>query len=343
MKKLLLIATVVVLVAIGIGAWIFVGPGTRFSGTKETLYIPSNGATKLGVLDSLQKHKIITNTAAFNMLAGRLNYWKNIRPGKYEIKKGASLLSIVRMLRNGQQTPVNLVITKWRTKADFARAAGAKFEFDSAAMSLFLNNQDSLNNFGVEPQTAMALVLPDTYTFLWNTTPQKVFKKLADESKKFWTPERLQKGVEKGLTPLQASIVASIVDEETNAAAEKGQIASVYLNRLSKGMPLQADPTVKFALNDFGLKRIYHKHLSFESPYNTYQNKGLPPGPICTPQKKTIDAVLNAPETNFIYFVASPKFDGTHEFSATYAEHLQKAKAYQQALNRQESIRKNKG
>jgi len=343
MKKILIITGVVLLLALGIGAWVFLGPATGFSDSRQALYIPSNGATKEGVLDSLQKHKIINNTGAFNLLAGRLNYWTNIRPGKYEIEKGASLLSMVRKLRNGQQTPVNLVITKWRTKSDFARSAGARFEFDSAAMSQFLNNADSLSSYNVSPETAMTLVLPDTYTYLWNTTPEKVYQKLAAESKKFWTPERLQKGLAKGLTPVEASIVASIVEEETNATKEKGTIASVYLNRLKKGMPLQADPTVKFALNDFALKRIYHKHLSFPSPYNTYLNKGLPPGPICTPSKKTIDAVLNAPETDFIYFVASPRFDGTHDFSATYAEHLQKAKAYQQALNEQETIRKNKG
>jgi len=140
---------------------------------------------------------------------------------------------------------------------------------------------------------------------------------------------------------VQAYTLASIVEEETNASAEKGNIASVYLNRISKGMPLQADPTVKFALKDFGLKRIYQKHLEVESPYNTYRNRGLPPGPICTPSRKTIDAVLNSPKTEYVYFVASPKFDGTHDFSITYDEHLQKAREYQSALNQLEATRNN--
>jgi UPF0755 protein len=141
------------------------------------------------------------------------------------------------------------------------------------------------------------------------------------------------------MTPMQVTTLASIVEEETNAQAEKGNVASVYINRIQKGMPLQADPTVKFALKDFSLKRIYHKHLVVESPYNTYRVKGLPPGPICTPSKRTIDAVLDAPTTSYYYFVASPQFNGTHEFSTTYDEHLKKAKEYQEALNKLEASR----
>lgn len=340
MKKLLLL----VLLALVLGglaiAWIFLGPATGFSGKRETLYISSKAATKGAVLDSLRENKIIKNESAFLFLANRLNYWSRIRPGKYEVKKGSSLLSIVRMLRNGQQTPVNLVITKLRTKEDLAKLVGTKLECDSAQMIGFMNNRDSLAKYGIDPEVSMALVLPDTYTFFWNTTPQKVYNKLAEESQKFWSQERKQKAQALGLTPVQAYTLASIVEEETNAASEKGHIASVYLNRISKGMPLQADPTVKFALKDFGLKRIYQKHLAVESPYNTYRNQGLPPGPIATPSRKTIDAVLNSPKTDYLYFVASPEFDGTHSFSVTYDEHLKKAREYQQALNRLESSRK---
>lgn len=339
MKRIIGILLAIVLVAAAVGAWIFVGPATGFASSKEVLYIRSNAATKGAVLDSLHTNKIIKNESAFSFLADRLNYWQMIKPGKYEIKKGSSLLNIVRMLRNGQQTPVNLVITKLRTKEDLARLAGSRFEFDSAQMMTFLNNPDSLKKYNIDPEQSMALVLPDTYTYFWNTTPDKVYKKLADESTKFWTDERKQKAEAHRLTPVQAYTLASIIEEETNAISEKGNIASVYLNRITKGMPLQADPTVKFALKDFSLKRIYQKHLEVASPYNTYRNRGLPPGPICTPSRKTIDAVLNSPATNYLYFVASPKFDGTHAFSATYDEHLLKAKEYQTALNEQEAIR----
>jgi UPF0755 protein len=238
------------------------------------------------------------------------------------------------MLRNGQQTPVNLVITKLRTKNDLARLIGNKFECDSLDVIRFLNNNDSLEQFDLTPDLAMSAVLPDTYTFFWNTGPPGIFKKLAEEHKSFWTADRKQRAEKLQLTPSQVSILASIVDEESNALVEKGNIASVYLNRVHKGMPMQADPTIRFALNDFTIKRVYGDHLKVSSPYNTYRNKGLPPGPICTPSKKTIDAVLNAPATDYLYFVADSSFNGRHQFSATYAEHLQKAKWYQQAFKR---------
>jgi UPF0755 protein len=340
MKKLLLGLVLLLVVAGGIIAWIFLGSATAFTSSKETLYIRTNAATKQAVLDSLQKNKIITNTPTFNWLAQRMDLWKRIKPGKYEIKKGSSLLTIVRMLRNGRQTPVNLVITKLRTKEDLARLAGNKFEFDSSQMMAFLNSNDSLKKFDVDSATAMSIVLPDTYTYFWNTTPSLVFKKLNEESKKYWTDSRKQKAQQHGLTPIQAYTLASIIEEETTNNAEKGNIASVYLNRMKIGMPLQADPTVKFALKDFGLKRIYEKHTMVESAYNTYRNKGLPPGPICTPSKKTIEAVLNAPQTSYLYFVARPDVRETHDFSETYDEHLQKAKSYHLELNRRDSANK---
>jgi UPF0755 protein len=342
MKKLLLGLVLVLVIGGGIVAWIFLGSATGFASSKEVLYIRTSAATKQAVLDSLQKNKIITNTSAFNWLANRMDLWKRIKPGKYEIKKGSSMLSIVRMLRNGRQTPVDLVITKLRTKEDLARLAGNKFEFDSSQMMAFLNNSDSLKKFDVDSATAMSIVLPDTYTYFWNTTPSLVLKKLHDETKKFWTDERKQKAQEHGLTPAQAYTMASIIEEETTNNAEKGNIASVYLNRMNKGMPLQADPTVKFALKDFGLKRIYEKHTLTESPYNTYRVKGLPPGPICTPSKKTIEAVLNSPQTDYYYFVARPDVRETHDFSETYDEHLKKAKLYHQELNRRDSANKAK-
>ena len=323
-------------------SWAFISPATTFKEDKATLYIRTNAATRQAVTDSLEKNGVIKNRTAFEWLAGRMNYWENIKPGMYEIKKGSNLLAIIRQLRNGKQTPVNLVLRKMRLKEDLARLTGGKFEFDSTEMINYLNNNSYLNQEGIDTGTIMFFVLPDTYTYFWNSTPEKVFEKLVQENEKFWNEERIQKAQSKNLTPVQAHIVASIVEEETNADSEKGEVASVYLNRVRIGMPLQADPTVKFALRDFGLKRIYHTHLQASSPYNTYRNKGLPPGPISTPSRKTIDAVLDAPQTNYLYFVASPKLDGTHDFSATYDEHLKKARLYQKELNRLDSVRKSK-
>lgn len=331
MKKLLLVLLLLIVVAAGTGAWVFLGPATRFNETKKALYIRSDAATKKAVTDSLQH--LVSNTGAFSWLATRLDLWSRLKPGKYEIKKGSSLLSVIRKLRNGQQSPVNLIITKLRTKEDLAHLTGRHFECDSAQMMAFLKSSDSLQHFNTDTAQAMTLVLPDTYTFFWNTTPEKIYSKLAAESKTFWTDAREQKATALGLTRAKAYILASIVEEETNNSDEKDTIASVYLNRVAKGMPLQADPTIKFGLRDFGLKRIYEKHWRVPSPYNTYLNRGLPPGPICTPSKQTIDAVLSAPQTGYLYFVADKSFNGTHVFTTNYADHLHYAKQYQRALD----------
>lgn len=333
MKKLILILSLLILLIAGAAAWVFLGPATGFADKKKPLYIRTDAATKSAVSDSLKAEHLVSNSAAFNWLASRMDLWSRIKPGKYEINKGSSLLSIIRQLRNGRQTPVNLVITKLRTKEDFARLVGHRFECDSAQVMDFLNNPDSLQQFNTDTLQAMTLVLPDTYTFFWNTTPQKIFTKLTDESKTFWTDERKQQAETLGLTFSKAYILSSIVEEETNNTGEKDTIASVYLNRVAKGMPLQADPTIKFGLKDFGLKRIYEKHWRVPTPYNTYLNKGLPPGPICTPSKTTIDAVLHAPQTPYFYFVANKKFNGTHVFTTNYIDHLRYAKEYQKALD----------
>ena len=342
MKKIIRIGLVVIVILAAFCAWIVLGSGTGFSTNKEYLYIRSDAATKQAVLDSLERNSIVTNQTAFEFLADRMNYWENIRPGKYEIKKGSSLLSIVRMLRNGQQTPVDLVITKLRTKEDFARFTGAKFEFDSAQMMSFLNNADSLKKFDADVELALFPVLPDTYRFFWNSSPTTIYQKLYSESKKFWTEERKAKARALNLTPQQAYTLASIVEEETNADEEKDTIASVYINRVRAGMPLGADPTIKFALKDFSINWVHGEMLEVSSPYNTYKNKGLPPGPICIPSKKTIDEVLNAPATPYFYFVASSAFNGTHLFSNTFEEHLTKARAYQAEDKRRREERERK-
>ena len=333
MKKLLSFVFIVIVIAAAAGAWIFLGSGTDFREKKKALYIRSDAATKGAVLDSLQKNGIISNETAFTWLAAKMDLWSQIKPGKYEFNRGSNLLSIIRKLRNGQQSPVNLTITKLRTKEDLARLVGRRYECDSAQMMSFLNNADSLQEYDVTPEQALTLVLPDTYTFFWNTKPEMIYTKLAAESEKFWNEEREQKAQALGLNPAKAYILASIVEEETNNTEEKDTIASVYLNRVAKGMPLQADPTIKFGLRDFGLKRIYEKHWRVPTDYNTYLNKGLPPGPICTPTKGTIDAVLSAPKTDYYYFVANKRFNGTHVFTTNYGDHLRYAREYQKTLD----------
>ena len=328
-KKIFLYLSVAIVLIAGFLAYKFFGPSVKAEGT-QYLFIKT-GSGMEDVKKELVDKEFISSATWFTQASKLLKY-KNVKPGRYKMSSGMSIFKLVRMLRSGSQTPVNLVITKFRTKEDFARRAGNIFECDSLQVIQFLNNKDSLEKFGVDTTTVMALALPLTYSINWNTTPKKIIQQLHTAWGEFWNTERRQKATQKNLTPVQVSILASIIDEETNKAADKPNVASVYLNRIKTGMPLQADPTIKFAMRNFALKRILSGHLQTQSPYNTYIHTGLPPGPICTPQTETIDAVLNAPETDYLYFVANSKFDGTHIFTTNYDDHLKYAKEYQKAL-----------
>ncbi|PZR22756.1 MAG: endolytic transglycosylase MltG [Citrobacter freundii] len=329
-KKILLIIAAFILLVAAFFGWNFLGP-TLHTPDEKFLYVRT-GATYKDVTDSLISNKIVGSTTWFNMAAKMAGY-KNIKPGRYEIKRGMSVLGLVRMLKNGSQTPVNFIITKIRTREVLAGRIGRSFECDSTEMLAFLNNADSLQQFGLDTNTVMVAAMPLTYTLKWNSTPSRIFREFHNAWTTFWTAERKKQADSIGLNPVQVSILASILDEETNSDKDRPNIASVYLNRLRTGMPLQADPTVKFALRNFALRRIYEKQLLTESPYNTYVHKGLPPGPICTPAEHTIDAVLTAPKTDYLYFVASSAFDGTHVFTSNYKDHMAYARLYQKELN----------
>ncbi len=337
MKKTLLLILVIVFVVALFSAWKILGPSVAAPQDKF-LYI-STGSSFNEMRDELIAKKIISSPKWFDWLSAAIGF-NNVKAGKYEIKKGMSLLELVRMLKNGRQTPVKLVITKIRLKEDFAKKLGQQFEFDSIAAMQFLTNNDSLKTYGLDTNTVMAAVMPDTYSFYWNSDPKKIYQKLFDHWQKFWTEERKKKANAVQLSPVQVSILASIVDEEVNLKSEKEKISSVYINRLHKNMRMQACPTVKYALRDFALTRLYEKHLTVESPYNTYKIEGLPPGPVCTPQPETIDIVLNAPQTDYLYFVANSDFSGTHIYSSNYDDHRRLAKEYAKAQDRQDSIRK---
>jgi UPF0755 protein len=336
-KTLLGLVVLVVIVIIIVGRFFY--SNTPFNEKARYLYIRTGHTSKEEVLKSLTDDNLISNPRSFQFLATQMKAWDNIRPGRYEITRGMSLFDIGRILRNGKQAPVNLVITKLRTKENLASLIGKKFESDSLQVMQFLNNQDTLKNYHLDTSTVMTAIFPNTYTYLWTTSPEGIFKKLFAEYKRVWTEERIKKAEDLGLGPTRAYILASIIEEETNDNSEKGLMASVYLNRLSRNMNLGADPTVKFALRNFALKRIYEKHLATESPYNTYRYKGLPPGPICTPSVRTLDEVLNAPETDYLFFVAKKDFTPGHVFTSNYQEHLKYAREYQQALNMQEQKR----
>ncbi|MFI5128462.1 MAG: endolytic transglycosylase MltG [Chitinophagales bacterium] len=332
MKKKIIFGILAILILIaGFFAWKFFG-STLAAEEGKYLYIKT-GSSMNDVQNELRKSKFIHGTVWFRMVSKMVGY-KNVRPGRYKITRGMSLAKLVRMLKNGQQTPVSFVITKIRTKEGLAQKIGNSFECDSEKVIKYLNNSDTLKPYGLDTNTVMAAALPLTYEIRWNTTPGKIFDQFMTAYNNFWKDARKEKAASLGLTPLEVSTLASIIDEETNSAKDRPDIASVYLNRIARGIPLQADPTVKFALKNFELRRVLEGHLKVESPYNTYQNKGLPPGPICTPSLETIDAVLNAPKTDYLYFVANSDFSGTHIFTAKYEDHLKYARLYQQELNK---------
>ncbi|MCW3106275.1 MAG: mltG [Segetibacter sp.] len=334
MKKIAVYLVMLVFIVAGVFAWMIFGSATNFSENKKYLLVYTGKSDEASVMAFVKENNLLKNPSLFQWMAEKMGVWKRLKPGKFEIKKGESLLNITRMLRNNRQTAVKLVINKLRTKGDLASIISKNFEADSVEVSRFINNPDSAARLEVNENTFMTIVIPNTYTLYWNTSPGKIFRRLKSEKENFWQKnDRLDKAEKLGFTPEQVYTIASIVEEETNQQDEKGNVASVYINRFRSGMPLGADPTIKFALNDFSLKRIYEKHLQVVSPYNTYKNRGLPPGPICTPSSKTIDAVLNSPKTDYMYFVAKSDFSGHHTFSSNYAEHLQHAKEYQKALD----------
>lgn len=332
LKRILVIAAALVAGLLVYVCYRVFGPNTKAFSDTKFFYIHT-GSTYGDVLSGLEEQEIIRSRKSFDWVARELGYPKRVKAGKYKISPGMSNFDIVKLLRAGRQTPVNLVITKIRTKQDMIRKISNNLEADSNSLRALMSDQVYLRQFGLDTNTVMCAFMPNSYEFYWNTTAEKVFLKMEKERMNFWTSERKEAARKLGLSINQVTILASIVEEESNKNDEKPLISSVYLNRFRKGMRLQADPTVKFALQDFGLRRIREAHLLFESPYNTYRNAGLPPGPICTPSIKTLEAVLNTPETDYIYFCARSDFSGYHAFAANYADHMKNARAYQAALN----------
>jgi UPF0755 protein len=309
----------------------FFSPSIKTSGNKYLLI--HTGENYQQVLHSLTTENIISNTFYFNKLAHWLNYDKRVKPGRYQINNNCSIYELVTLLKSGNQKEIRFSINKLRTKEDFAAKIGACFEADSSEVMRFITSNDSLAAFQLDTNTVLTAVIPNSYMFWWNGSFKKIFTRLKKQHDLFWEGKRTALATELGLTPTQVYIIASIVEEETNQEEDKGKIASVYINRLRKNMKFEADPTVKYAMRNFGLKRILNEHLKFNSPYNTYQNTGIPSGPICTPSINTIEAVLNAPKTDYIFFVAKPDFNGLSNFSNNYGEHTKFAHAYQHALD----------
>ena len=334
-KKIILGVALLLFIVAAVIAWAIAGPATAFSGKYAIIHIPTKNNGRVTIQEELKKADVLAFPAAFNWMATRLDYWNNIKPGQYKIKKGMSNLDIIRMLRNGSQDPVNLVINKFRTREELAGFIGRKLECDSIDILKFFNSPDSTQKFGLDTNNILTAVIPNTYTMYWNMSAPKLMRRLYSERETFWNKERESKLSQINLTREQVYIMASIVEEETNKQEEKPIIASVYLNRLKKNMRLSADPTIKFALRNFALKRITLKQIDAceDSPYNTYRKYGLPPGPISTPSEKSIDAVLNVANTDYLFFCAKADFSGYHSFASNEKDHFRNAREYQHALD----------
>lgn len=275
----------------------------------------------------------LNSLKSFHLVALKMDYDQLVKPGRYKLRDGMNNRELISLLRSGKQEPVKLVVRTYWEAADLAHVIDKNLEADSLGFLQDFSDSTFLATYGFTPQTAMGMALPNTYYIDWSTPKDSIISRLVHEFLKFWTPEREALAAKKGLSRQEAVILASIVWREIAHADEMKRVAGVYLNRLKKGMLLQADPTVKFALRNFELRRILNIHLKTESPYNTYIHEGLPPGPICNPPASAIDAVLQAEDHDYIYFCAQPGNTGYHNFAATLSEHNKNAKLFHQYLN----------
>lgn len=291
-----------------------------------------NGDTWSSVQGHLTATNRIKHPKLLEPVARVMKYDRLIKPGRYVLEPNMSILNVIRKLRSGDQTPINLTLNNITFLHQLAGRVSRQIDVDSTELADALTDEAVASSFGFNKENFGVMFLCNTYSMFWDTNIEGFMERMNAEYQRFWNDKRTGKAVKLGLSPEEVIILASIVQKETNHAPEYSRVSGVYYNRLRKGMPLQADPTVKFALGDMSIRRILNRDLSFDSPYNTYQNKGLPPGPICLPESNVIDAVLNTESHGYLYFCA--KYGtGQHAFASNYNEHLANARAYQQALN----------
>ena len=312
---------------------VFLSPNTLQDKQEPYLLKIPSGSDYSQVADQLYNEKVINDALSFSFVAKLLGYQESIKPGLYQVEPEMNNLDLVRMLRAGRQVPVQVTFNTIRTKEELAEKITANLEVSEEQFLELLQDSEYIQSLGFEEETILALFIPNTYEFWWNTTAEGVFERMNLEYQKFWTEERKQKAARLGLSQKEVSTLASIVQAESQKSDERAKIAGVYLNRLRTRMPLQADPTLVYAVGDFSLKRIWNVHKEINSPYNTYKNLGLPPGPINLPDINSLDAVLNAETHKYLYFCAKEDFSGYHSFAVSYSDHLNNARRYQQALN----------
>ena len=298
---------------------IYIKPTDKFEDLKTQLY--ANG--------------LIIHRGNFEWWAKQKKFVKNLKPGMYKLTNGLSNEQLINKLRSGEQEPVRLIFNNIRLKKDLAEKISSLIYADSADLLKLLNDSVVAKKYGFTTETFASMFIPNTYYVNWNTSAEKFIDRMNYEYKQFWTESRIKKAADKGLMPVEVSILASIVEKETQQNAEKAKIAGVYLNRLKEDWRLQADPTLIYALGDFTIKRVLTEYMNLDSPYNTYKYRGLPPGPICVPSISSIDAVLNAEDHSYFYFCAKPDYSGFHNFAKNNVEHNINAQSYRNFLNKE--------
>ena len=331
-KILIIIILCVILLACIVGGVFFKTFFAENVQNRETVVVVPPGATFEQVMDSLRKHEVLKSEASFKKTAEALKY-KTIRIGKYDISDCRTNLDLVRLLRRGQHYPVKFTFNNVRTVDQLVERVGHKFFFEPEELFVLLHDGNYMQKFGLSDTTAVCLFVPNTYDIYYDITAEDFLNRMNDYYGQFWDEKRKQDAEAIGLTPVQVATLASIVEEENMRPSEKAIIAGLYINRLNKGMLLQSDPTVKFAIGDFARKRILNADLQIDSPYNTYKYKGLPPGPIRIPEASTMDSVLHYRHHNYLYMCAKEDFSGYHNFTASAAEHARNAARYRAALN----------
>lgn len=306
---------------------------TSLDGEGHGYYVYPN-ATADSLFNLMQVDYKVGSEMAFRLHARHMLY-RHPKAGYYHFPARIGDKHLIRRLQLGEQTPVRLSFTQSvRTPAQLAHVLDKQLLLDSTSVKVRLDSAEYVGKYGMKLETAVCLFIPNTYEVYWTITPDQLFDRMYKEYRRYWNDTRLSKAQALGLTPTEVATIASIIESETNKASEYPTIASIYLNRLQKGIPLQACPTVIYAVGDFSMRRVLKRHLAIDSPYNTYKYRGLPPGPIRLARASVMDAVLDAPKTDYLYMCANPDFSGTHIFSSSYSQHSATARRYQQELNK---------
>ena len=315
-------------------------PNVSLDNNKSNIiYIPT-GSDFLDVMDILNGNGILINSNSFKWVSEQKNYINNIKPGRYRIDSDFNNNELVNKLRSGSQDPVILTFNNLRSKEQLAGRVAGFLEADSIEILNYITSPRFLSPLQLNSENIACLFIPNSYEFYWNTTAEQFAQRMLKEYRKFWNSERIKKVDKIGLNFYEVSILASIVEKEQSIKSdERPMIAGLYLNRLKKRMRLESDPTLIFILNDYTIKRVLDKDKKLKSPYNTYLNKGLPPGPICIPSINAIDAVLNSSKHSYIFMCAKEDFSGYHNFAKNYSQHRINARKYQRALNKRKILR----